>query len=263
MADKKKTRQEMEAEGYPVYWVDNLDGTYSERVVASGGGGAASTVAISQTGTQNDVDVVSVVPGTGATNLGKAIDGAAGAVDVGVAPLAVRDDALGTLTPAEGDWVPLRLDSNGALWVRLADATVSATDLDIRNLAATQDDVVTYQATDAIYEGNSALTPKFAFANIAASQTDAALVAAVASKKIRVLALVMVTGGTATNVTFTSKPAGAGAAKSPLFANAANGGVVLPFNPVGWFETVVDEGLSVTTAAGSTTGIQVVYVEAA
>lgn len=65
-----------------------------------------------------DVDVTSVIPGTGATNLGKAIDTATGATDTGVLTLATRDDALSTLTPAEGDNVQLRTDSTGALWVK-------------------------------------------------------------------------------------------------------------------------------------------------
>jgi len=69
-----------------------------------------------------DVDVTSVIPGTGATNLGKAIDTAAGSTDTGVAALVVRDDALSTLTPVEGDYVPLRVDANGALWVTLTAA---------------------------------------------------------------------------------------------------------------------------------------------
>lgn len=107
----------------------------------------------------------------------------------------------------------------------------------------------------------STLTPKFAVANIAASTTDGAVVAAVATKKIRVLAAVVLAGGTATSITFNSKPGGAGTAISPLFANGVNGGEVLPFSPVGWFETVAGEGLSATTGAGSTTGIQVVYIE--
>lgn len=64
-----------------------------------------------------DVDVTSVVPGTGATNLGKAADSAAGATDTGVAPLAIRDDTLSALTPAEGDYTPLRVNSTGALHV--------------------------------------------------------------------------------------------------------------------------------------------------
>lgn len=73
-------------------------------------------------GTNNigDVDVLSVVPGTGATALGKAIDSAAGATDTGVALLAVRDDSLSALTPVEGDYVPLRVDSTGAVHVRVS-----------------------------------------------------------------------------------------------------------------------------------------------
>jgi hypothetical protein len=72
-------------------------------------------------GTNNigDVDVLSVVPGTGATALGKAVDSAAGATDTGVAALFVRDDSLSALTPAEGDYVYGRVDANGAIHVRI------------------------------------------------------------------------------------------------------------------------------------------------
>lgn len=78
-----------------------------------------------------DVDVTSVVPGTSATSLGKAIDTAAGATDTGVAPLALRDDALSGLTPAEGDYAPLRVDANGALWTRddVLEAVVSGSEI--------------------------------------------------------------------------------------------------------------------------------------
>jgi hypothetical protein len=57
-------------------------------------------------------------PGTDATNLGKAVDSAGGATDTGVATLVLRDDALTTLTPVDGDYVRLRVDSTGALWTR-------------------------------------------------------------------------------------------------------------------------------------------------
>lgn len=69
-------------------------------------------------GTNNigDVDVLSVVPGTAATNLGKAVDGVAGATDTGVMALAVRDDVLATLTPVDGDYTQLRTTSTGRLW---------------------------------------------------------------------------------------------------------------------------------------------------
>lgn len=98
-------------------------------------------------------------------------------------------------------------------------------------------------------------------ANVAASQTDSVIVAAVPNKKIRVLSLAFVCGGTGTNATFNTKGSGAGVAISALFANAANGGAVLGHNPLGWFaETGVGEALTLTTGAGSATGLNLVYV---
>lgn len=101
------------------------------------------------------------------------------------------------------------------------------------------------------------LSVKRTFVNQGASGTDATVVAAVTGKKIRVLALVMVTGASATNVTFGS----GSTAISPLFANAANSGAVLPLNEHGWFQTASGVALTVTTGAGSTTGILVLYLE--
>ena len=100
-----------------------------------------------------------------------------------------------------------------------------------------------------------------AIANVGASQTDSSLVAASGSTVIYVLGIQMVTGGTATNVTFNSKPAGAGTAISQLFANAANGGAVLTPSGIPYYKTNAGEGLSVTTGTGSTTGISVQYAQ--
>lgn len=99
-----------------------------------------------------------------------------------------------------------------------------------------------------------------AFANVAASQTDSVLVAGVSGKRIRVKAVAFIAGGTGTNATFNSKGSGSGTAISPLFANAANGGAVLNNNPEGWFETEAGEALTLTTGAGSSTGVIVKYV---
>lgn len=99
-----------------------------------------------------------------------------------------------------------------------------------------------------------------AIANISASTTDGAIITGVAGKIIRVVAASAVTGGTATNLTFNSKPAGSGTAITPLYANGANGGEVLPYNPRGWFDTNVSEGLTATTGSGSTTGILINYI---
>src|SRR5213082_747725 len=88
---------------------------------------------------------------------------------------------------------------------------------------------------------------KRAFLNLAASATQTSVVAAVTGKRIRVLAVYAVAGGTATNLTFNSNTT----AITPLLANAANGGVVLPLNPAGWFQTTAGEALTATTGAGS------------
>jgi hypothetical protein len=62
-----------------------------------------------------DVDVTSVVPGTGATNLGKAEDAAHSSGDTGVMALAVRNDVLENLTNTDGDYAALQVTKTGAL----------------------------------------------------------------------------------------------------------------------------------------------------
>lgn len=66
-----------------------------------------------------DVDVTSVVPGTGATNLGKAEDAAHTSADVGVMALAVRRDADTTLVDTTGDYAPLQVNAAGSLKVAI------------------------------------------------------------------------------------------------------------------------------------------------
>lgn len=64
-----------------------------------------------------DVNVVSEIPGTGATALGKAEDAAASSGDTGVAVLAVRRDVAASGVSTDGDYANLSVDSNGALRV--------------------------------------------------------------------------------------------------------------------------------------------------
>jgi len=67
------------------------------------------------------VDITAQVPGTGATNLGKAEDNAHASGDTGVAVLAVRDDTLDIRSGAENDYEPLHTDVLGQLWIRQLD----------------------------------------------------------------------------------------------------------------------------------------------
>jgi hypothetical protein len=111
--------------------------------------------------------------------------------------------------------------------------------------------------TDAVMNNLTALTPKYFTETVVASDTDEELVAVVAGKKIRILALVVHCGGTATVVLFESSTT----TRKHRVPAGINGGQVLPFNPAGWFETAAGESLTCTTGAGSDVDISGVYVE--
>ena len=104
------------------------------------------------------------------------------------------------------------------------------------------------------------LTPLRVCVAVAASQTDAALVAAVAGKSVRVLSATLDCGATATVFTFNSKPSGAGTAIAGPYPQAIDGRKSFEYNPQGWFQTTSGQGLSATTGAGSSTTVTLVYV---
>lgn len=108
-----------------------------------------------------------------------------------------------------------------------------------------------------IYVGNTALTPKYAV--IAASTSgNNTIVAAVTSKKIRVLAVAFMSNGTV-NAKFQS---GAGGTDiSGLFYTVANTGAALNFNPAGWFETAAGALLNLNLSAAIAVGGVLTYVE--
>lgn len=108
-------------------------------------------------GANNDVAVTSVVPGTGATNLGKAEDAAHTTGDVGVMMLAVRNDAGGALAGTTGDYIPLNTTSNGSVrvWVEglpnSVDAVAGGSDVGITALAVRDDALATLTPIDGDY----------------------------------------------------------------------------------------------------------------
>ena len=63
-----------------------------------------------------DVDVLSVVPGYAATNLGKREDDPHANLDTGVMALAVRNDVLAALGSGDGDYAPIQTNKTGALY---------------------------------------------------------------------------------------------------------------------------------------------------
>jgi len=111
--------------------------------------------------------------------------------------------------------------------------------------------------TNVIHDGLTALTPKYAIID-AATLGDNTLVASVASKKIRVLALFMIAAGTV-NARFES--GAGGTALSGQMNLVVNSGFTLPFNPVGWFETAVTTLLNLELSAAISVDGALVYVE--
>lgn len=95
-----------------------IDGSGNLQVLVNNGAGAAA-VNVQDGGNSITVDgtvaISSIVPGTTATNLGKAEDAAHTTGDVGVMSLAVRNDAGTALATTDGDYIPLSTDSSGNL----------------------------------------------------------------------------------------------------------------------------------------------------
>lgn len=102
-----------------------------------------------------------------------------------------------------------------------------------------------------------------AWLDAAADTADQELIPLNAAAAIRILALFVNSGDTATAVTLKQKaPAEASAQMAPIIQTAANGGAVLPFCEQGWAQTPdVNQAVVVTTGAGSVVGILALFVE--
>lgn len=141
-------------------------------------------------------------------------------------------------------------DNGGAL-------TVDASQLDIDDLAPTSDGVGAALDTSQIMNGTTSLTPKYAVID-AATSGDNTLVSAVSSKKIRVLACFMVAAG---DLTARFEDGASGTALTGQMNLTTNSGFVLPFNPVGWFETSATTLLNLELSAATSVDGSLVYVE--
>ena len=126
----------------------------SEAVVLGAGTAAFGKLSANSGVDIGDVDITSQIPGTGATNLGKAIGSVAGATDTGVMALAVRNDELADLASADGDNAPLQVTSIGALWVEDAPNEIDSTNSTTSTLLA--DAVFTGTGVDILH--NAAVT---------------------------------------------------------------------------------------------------------
>ena len=164
-----------------------------------------------------------------------------GDVDVASVPAPLSTTGGGTeatalrVTVASDSTGVLSVDDNsGSLTVDGSLTTVSTvTDLTngTVNLSRGAPDV-----TSVIYDGATAVTPSFGTITFSTLGNNVVL-GTISAKRIRVIAMNF-TNGTATNIYITDS------AGATLWGNstntgqfAANSGVVLPYNPVGWFQT--------------------------
>ena len=163
-----------------------------------------------------------------------------------------------------GNSVPIRDNSSGAsLTIKAASTAAVATDpAAVVSLSPNSPGpVIAAPQTGIIYSGSSPLTPvigntTLGFANVSASG-DNVLVAGTAGKKIRVLSFAVGPVAGAVNVYFKSATSGAVSSTKYL---PASGGLGRTYSPMGHFETVAGEGLSINLSAAVNVGVDFEYV---
>lgn len=129
---------------------------------------------------------------------------------------------------------------------------------DVDNSSGKRLPVTAVHDTSAVSNAGTALTPKFA--KIAVSSSGAnTIVAAVTSKKIRVLAWDTVANA-AVNFKWQSHVTPTDLTGLYYMAGQGNG-VARSFNPVGYFETVAGEALDLNLSGAVAVGGSLVYVE--
>jgi hypothetical protein len=170
--------------------------------------------------------------------------------DVDVASIAAGDNNIGNVDVASLPALPAGSNNIGDVDVASLPALAAGTNLIGRVSASLE--------TGTLYSGTTALTPKFV--KIAASSSgNNTLVAAVTSKKLRVLAFNF-TGNGAVNVKFQDGASGTDMTGLYYIA-AAGGGISVPFNPLGWFETTANTLLNLNLSGAVAVGGSLVYVE--
>jgi hypothetical protein len=249
---------------------DDVGGVHYQIVKLSHGAADAATLVSSSSGLpvaqQGTWNVGTVTAVTGITNPVAVTDnGSTLSIDDGGGAITVD----GTVTVNAGtnlNTSALALESGGnlaacATSLAILDNVVSGNEAQVDVVtqparAATADAITAKLATDAIQNGLTSLTPKFAYVDTSSSG-NVQVVAAVTSKKIRVLSYFMSGNGT-TNVAFRSATAGQ---ISNTHYLAQFGGAARAFSPVGHFETTAGEALQISNSAAVAVGVGVCYVE--
>ncbi len=119
-----------------------------------------------------------------------------------------------------------------------------------------QNPVIAAQRTDALFDNVTALTPKFAPIDVSTSGANT-IVSTVADKKIRVLNAKFI----AVTSVGSRWEGGDGSALEGRVDTVNRGGYVMPFSPVGWFETSANQSLVLFIDADVSCGGSITYVE--
>jgi hypothetical protein len=176
--------------------------------------------------------------------------------DIGTIALVVRKDTAAQVAGTDGDYSALTNDASGRLHTNVG--VIPAAEISTDSIGAA--DMTSHMVERTGAGSFTTLTPKFAVID-AATGGDNTLVAAVASKKIRVVSLYLVASGGANTARFES--GASGTAKSGQMSIAANGILVLPYNPLGWFETGTNTLLNLELSAATSVDGGLTYVEVA
>lgn len=122
-------------------------------------------------------------------------------------------------------------------------------------LPTDQQPIPAANVTDRMFNGVTSITPTFAQATTSLSG-NTEIVASTSGKKIRVLNAALFGNG-AVNAKWQSSTSDI----SPLAPVGSNFGYVLPFSPVGWFETASNAGLRLNLSVSQiNVGVHIAYV---
>lgn len=161
-----------------------------------------------------------------------------------------------TAVPVDASGTPVPVTDNGGA------LTVDATDLDVRDLVETQDQVATVPGTGEVRDtvGDNTLPIKTAFIDVSTSG-EHTLVAAVAGSKIRVISWrAQQKGASVQTISFLDGSAGA-ALTFPYDVGEREGAHATSQAPSFEFETSAGTALIVNLALAEATGVHVSYVE--
>jgi len=244
----------------PIVRTDDVGGVQYQVVKLDAGGDGVSVAIVA--GQQAMAASLPVVVASNQTAIPVSDNASTLSVDDGGGSLTVDGTVAATQS---GAWNIGTVTAVTAISNALPAGTNNIGDVDVLTQparAATTDTITAKLATDTIQNGTTALTPKFA-AIAAASAGDNTLVAAVVGKKIRVLSLFVLAAG-AVSAYVTSAAGGTvifGGSTNKM-SLAANGGFVLPFSPVGWFEnSAANQALVLNLSGAVAVSGGLVYVE--